>query len=353
MEIDAKHFNFSAIDGYAKPFNFVVSPRRDGKSTAMILKAYKAYAQNKDCSIYLRRDKNDITDIYIQSLAGVLAKFGKPHEFRYKKTGKDEGFMKIYLGEETERPFLVLIALNQEKANFKSLFFPNVRYMVMDEFIIDVRQGEKYSDDEAGKFKELYETCNREAERPIQCYFLGNPYSLWNPYFVEFGVDPQKLPVGKYQVGKTWVAVRHVLNPALVEDIKKNNPLFDQFEGDAWAKYAIEGEAVNDSNVRLIDKPVDYAMETSIIVEGRFYAIWRYVGFGYPDPMYYVSREDKIGKRREIYAFDFKDLIAHSRLYSKEDKFYLSRFKRAIQRRSVGYQSLECAYTIEGLFASI
>ena len=352
-KIDDIHYSFSSIDGYAKPYNFIIGPREGGKSSMFLAtKAYKAFVENRRSTIYLRRDKNDITDIYIMSLQRILRKFKKENaELIYKRT-KGEGFLTVYLKGYSE-PFLYFIALNQEKSNFKSLVLGDVAYIVMDEFIIDTRAGEKYVEDEPGKLKELYETFNRESSTTIKCYFLGNPYSLFNPYFLAFGIDPKTLDKGVVRTGKTWACERYKLNPLLVEQIKKKNPMFDEFANDAWAKYALEGEAVNDINIRIMDKPTDYSMQACIIFEGRYYGIWRATGWGFADPMYFVSRENSIGKKRMLYAFDFKDLINNSKLYDSGDKLYLKRFKMAISNRMVGYQDLDCNYTIEALFDSI
>lgn len=352
-KLDNIHYSFNTIDGYNKPFNFIIGPREGGKSSMFtITKAYKAFIEGKRSSIMLRRDKNDITDIYINSFQYILRKFKDPQAMLLYKRTKSEGFMTVYL-KGYEEPFMHFMALNQEKSNFKSLVIGDVAYVCMDEFIIDTRQGEKYIPDEVGKLKELYETFNREASKPIKCYFLGNPYSLYNPYFLEFGIDPKTLTKGSIRTGAQWAVERYILKPELVEIIKAKNPMFDQFKDDAWAKYALEGEAVNDANIRLGPKPPEYSLESVIIFEGRYYGLWHKLGFAFTDPAYYVSREEKIGARRVAYAFDFKDLVLNAKLYGKDDKAYLARFKRAVQHRLVVYQDLDCSYAIENLFTAI
>ena len=318
----------------------------------LITKAYKAFKEKHRATVYLRRDKNDITDVYVNSLLLMIRKFrDEKAEFVYRRT-KGEGFLRVFL-KGYEEPFLFIIALNQELYNFKSLVLGDIAYICMDEFIINTRAGEKYVEDEVGKLKELYETLNREASSTIKCYFLGNPYSLYNPYFLAFGIDPKTLHKGVVRTGKTWACERYKLKPELIERILEKNPMFDEFANDAWAKYALEGEAINDENIRIMPKPNDFFMQSCIVFEGRYYGLWRSNELGVTDPMFYVSREESIGKRRLLYAFDFKDLILNSRLYTKSDKAYLSRFKMAISSRLVAYQDLDCSYTIEALFNSI
>ena len=52
----------------------------------------------------------------------------------------------------------------------------------MDEYIINPKSGERYGKDEAFKIKEAYTTWRRECDGVLKCYFLANPYSLYNPY---------------------------------------------------------------------------------------------------------------------------------------------------------------------------
>jgi hypothetical protein len=41
MKLDNLHYSFTKIDGYNKPFNFIISEREAGKSTALWLKIYR------------------------------------------------------------------------------------------------------------------------------------------------------------------------------------------------------------------------------------------------------------------------------------------------------------------------
>jgi hypothetical protein len=87
----------------------------------------------------------------------------------------------------------------------KSLVVTNLGNIVTDEFICNPKFGEKYLKNEAEKFMEIYNTFRRENPN-VKCWFLGNPYSLYNPYFMFFGVPTAKLKAGVILTdGKTWV----------------------------------------------------------------------------------------------------------------------------------------------------
>ena len=98
------------------------------------------------------------------------------------------------------------MALAVPMARLKSMVLRNVRYMFMDEIIINTRAGEKYlPGDEHFLIKEIYTTYNREAERPIKILGAGNPYSVYCPLFSGLGVDSSKLKPGAFVVGDNYV----------------------------------------------------------------------------------------------------------------------------------------------------
>ena len=85
--------------------------------------------------------------------------------------------------------------------------------MLFDEFIANVRLGEKYLQDEAFKFKEIYNTFQRECPSGLICYFFGNPYSVYNPYFEWLKIDTRKVKPGAYLVGPNYVLECYQLLP--------------------------------------------------------------------------------------------------------------------------------------------
>ena len=205
MELDNLHFNYSEIDGYAKPFNFIISEREAGKSTATWLKVYNKFKKEGKPSIVIRRQIADITEVYITDIQEVINKFMPEDEklqFIFKKGSLKEGIADIKLlvnGEE--KLFLRVVALSNPMSRIKSLIVRNLAYIIFDEFICNMRLGEKYLPDEAFKFKEVYNTFQRETSN-LKAYFCGNPYSLYNPYFVWIGVPTNKLKRGTILAGK-------------------------------------------------------------------------------------------------------------------------------------------------------
>ena len=58
----------------------------------------------------------------------------------------------------------------------------------------------------------------------------------------------------------------------------------------------------------------------------------------------------EISKRRVAYCFDFNDLISGTELLSREDRNKFSKFKIAMRKRLVAFQSIDCYYLVEDIF---
>lgn len=355
MKLDDLHIDYSKIDGYNKPFNFIVSPREDGKTTNFLCKkSKKAFFTWKRPTILFRRYSADITDVYIQSLEDILNKFKDDNESNikllYNKGTKKEGVVDVRIKIDKEE-FLIfrIIALNNPISRIKSLFIKNAKYMFFDEFICNARLGEKYLTGEAVKFKECFTTFNRECE-DLKAYFVGNPYSLYNPYFVEFGVDPTKMIKGEIITGNNWAAWRHILNPLLVEKIKAHNPLYT-FEKDAYSKYAVEGDAINDLNVNLVSiLPQNFSLKWIFKFNEKYIGIYKSNQYLENDIIYWAGYIQNFSKTRNIFVFDFKDLESRGILVSRDDKNNFAHLRMAIRNRACGVQSLEINYILEEVY---
>lgn len=348
MELDNIHYSFNSIDGYNKPFNFIVSPREDGKTTSFLVrKSYPRFKKTQQPTIILRRYTTDITDAYIQSLEDVINKFSVDKiKLNFKHGLKKEGVVDVLINKVV---FFRIIAINNPISRIKSLFLANAAFLFFDEFICNTRLGEKYLKAESFKVKEIVNTFQREADN-LRSYFCGNPYSLYNPYFVDFGIDPKKLIKGTVITGANWAAERHILNPLLIEKIKEHNPLYSSTKDDAYERYAVEGEATNDSNANILDScPANFSLYVSFRIDNKIISVYENNEFNF-SLRFWIGYNKSIGNRRFAYCFDFNNLNENSILFSREDKFKLNRLKQAIRTRLAAYESLEISYLMEEIY---
>lgn len=348
MKTDNIHYTFNSIDGYNKPINFVVSPRGDGKTTAFLIgKAWPAFINEGKATIVQRRYISDINEKYIESLAGVINKFTNANlELSYKMTQlKKDGVIDVFAESHGKRRIFTIVAMNTRLSNLKGLFQNDTKYWLCDEFICNPKMDERYLKGEAFKFKEAFNTLARE-NFGMKAYFLGNPYSLYNPYFQAWGIDPAKVANNRFVAGGKWVVEFHKLTDELREYYLKNNPMYE--EGDTYTMYALEGTAILDRNINIVLQcPQGFDMMMAFMQNEKTYGIFR----GYGDDMdYWVGEVESISKKRHIMVFDFDDLEEGSAIFSRFERDQLCGFASAMRRRRVGYQNIVASYACQELY---
>lgn len=331
--------------GYQKPFNFVMTPREDGKTTELVTNLYNAFKKGYTC-LLVRRQVVDITEAYIFSIQEIINKFfDEEAKITYKKGELHDGIVYLYIGDKL---LACLVALSVTIARIKSLVLRNVKYIFFDEFIVNPEFKEKYLPNEAGRFKELYNTFYREASEQIKCFFFGNPYSHYNPYFTWKNVDTKALYAGCLINKDDYVVWLHTLSPELREYILARNPLY-QFD-DSYRKYGFEGVAVCDENIRLSECPKNYNLRFVFRMEGKFIGVYKNLYYNDGEDRYWVGFIENIGKERHIYCFDFEELVDRCALISSEDKNKFNNFKISIRKRSVTFERIECYYLTKEIY---
>ena len=348
---DNYHYDGNNLDSLDKPFNFIISERELGKTTWFWLKkAYKAFVTKGRTTLVIRRRIADITDTYIDDIAEVINKFQEEHvEISYKRGSIGSGIVDVTI---EDKRFIRIVGLSMPKNRIKSLILRDLKYIVFDEFIADTRGGEKYLDDEAFRFKEIYNTFQRECN-DLKAYFLGNPYSLYNPYFVWIGVDTKALKPGTIVKGDQWAVECGVLSDELRELILKRNPLY-KFD-DGYKKYAFFGQAINDSNIQLEDKcPDNFKLRHVIRIEGKYLYIYSKVKdtgkVQWDFTMWACVRDTYEGENRAVFCFDFKELVANTILMSPEEKARFEYFRMCERFRRIRFETIEASYLTEEIY---
>lgn len=347
--LDDIHYDYREIDGYNKTYNFVVSPREPGKTSMMwVKKIYKPWVQDERPWIYFVRQTVEITEALISSIClTTVNKFcDESVNFEYKLGTFKDGVVDVFIKGKL---FFRIVSLSIPLRRIKLAVVPKVKGVFMDEYIIDIRTGERYIANEAFKIKEAYTTWRRENPA-LKFYFVGNPYSLSNPLFADWGVDTNKLKIGSFYVGNTYVIHMATLNPKLVEKLLKENPLY-KFD-DSYTRYALYGEAINDQNI-IINQKLPEGFHIKYVVRYANKNIGVYVANN-PEEVeckYHCRYIDfELSKRREIFCFDFSNLVQGAVLLSISDRVKLSDLKSAMARRRISFENVDIYYYFEDIY---
>lgn len=308
-----------------------------------------------------------MTGAYIDDIAAVLNKFLKP-EYRiqllYMKGDIKQGIVDVKVGladetyswQQTQKlpTFFRVIGLSTPMNRIKSLMLKNVRYFFFDEFICNLRGGEKYlTVDEYFAVQEIYTTYNRESSTPIKILAAGNPYSVYTPLFIGLGVDTTKLKPGAFLVGDNYIISCFQVPPELKEIILANNPMY-QFD-DAYKRYAFSGEAINDQNIKLHKRePKGFKLKWVFKMGNSFISVHRGNSKDV-DFKYWICRHDsdwltKVSKRRKIVVFNFGDMIEGSVKFSLEWAQSMRGLKDALNTRQVAFNCIDAQYMVEDVY---
>lgn len=355
MKLDLDlHRNSRKLDSYNKPFNFVMSAREPGKTTEFIVRRiYKGRRKDKRPWIYLTRQANDITEELLNDIEGQLNKFIDEYPEDEKiiiecpKSKLESGIVDVKIKGEI---FLRFVALNVKMRKIKQSNLQRVNNVFMDEYIINPELDEKYIKKEAFKIKEAYTTRRRENPN-IKFYFAGNPYSLFNPLFMDWGVDLKKLHKGDFYIGDNFVIEWALITPALRKKLLEENPLY-KFDED-YKGYALEGDPINDKNIKLGNLPLNFSLKFVFRIANKYLGIFKNNSYDLTLDRFFVSELENVSKYRNIICFEFNELIEGVKLFNSEDKLNLSIFKSSIGQRKVVFNDINCYYLIEEIYKYI
>lgn len=356
---DKIHYNIRHVDSYDKDFNFIISPREPGKSTTIWYKAFKSFKHRHRPTIALRRNITDITEAYVLSIQDTINQFleaDKQIKIDYKKGAIKDGTADLFINGKV---FVRIVALNIPKSRMKSLILDDPMMMVFDEFLVDLRGGEKYLKDEINKFLDCYNTYYRHATKhnhKMKCYFLGNPYTIYNPYFTWLDADFSLIKPGAFIIGRNYLIECYQLTEELKEFILAHNPTY-QFD-DTYTRYAFGGESINDINFNIIKyQPEGYKLKYIFKIANKYLGIYhidyerRQIGYN-PGKFWISTIKDYQGSKK-VLAVDFNNLVAGTQLMTPDMRAIFIRFKDAIALRDIAYQSVECGYLIEEIYGII
>lgn len=271
--MDNCYYSLDNILTYNRFLTMVVGGRGTGKSYAAKKMLIKNFLKKKEEFVYIRRTKIELEKAATQEFFKDIAPEFPDVEFMIKAD-------KIYINDELAGHFIPLSG----QAKYKSIPYPNVKFILFDEFI-DFKG--RYLKNEIFTFLELISTIVRDREN-VRCILLGNNVSVINPYYTYFNVRP---------TGNRNVIVSKT-NPEVILEIVQNTPEMDSrlrtskfgrfIQGTAYAEYNIDNKSLNDNNNFILkDKPTDSKFLFSLIYNGKEYGVWESLN----DGIYHINNQ--------------------------------------------------------------
>lgn len=153
----------------------------------------------------------------------------------------------------------------------KSDAFPDVKFIIFDEFIIDNSGVYHYLKNEVTKLLDLYETVARNRTIPV--FFLSNAVTIANPYFDYFMLDkPRNCDIQRFGKSKD-ILVENTVNPSLSK-MKKESRFGKIIAGTEYAEYAYDNEWLLDNEDFIEKKPQRSHYFITLLYKGKYLGIW-------------------------------------------------------------------------------
>ena len=194
--IDSSGFySIKPLLSYEKPFMFITGSRSIGKSTSVACFLILDFKENGSKFVYVRRDKDEVQEtapeFFTNAERIISEKCGIQCSVKYKA-----GSFTISFDGEPDQEFGIAIGLSLQR-KYKSKPFDGVGTILYDEFLPESHTSYlgSYTTDpgrEPREFNSLYATIDREVGKAYKngtrAIFLGNTSTVYNPFFVEYGI---------------------------------------------------------------------------------------------------------------------------------------------------------------------
>ena len=182
-------------------------------------------------------------------------------------------------------------------------------------------------------------------------YFSANFYSLYNPLFIELGVDVSALRKGEVWTNDIIAVEWVVLTPELRAKLLKENPLY-KFDED-YNNYALEGGAINDRNIKLGVLPQNYSLRFIFRANNKYIGVFRNNVYSENSDRFFCKFIIDFSKYRKIYCYEFEELVERSVLMSIDERIRLQRFKDAFRNRLIAFEDINVYYFCEEIYKNI
>ena len=241
-------------------FNLVFGNRGAGKTYGAIKRAIMNHKKDGKAEfIYLRRYKSEFEDV--KSFFSAIIKNNEFPDDKLEVQG-----MKFYINDKL---FGYAVALSTATKK-KSVSFPNVTFIIMDEFIIE-KSVLHYLRNEVKIFLDFYVTVSR-YERDVRVVFLANAITMQNPYCLHFNLY---LPHGKNITKRNDVLLELVENPEFTRHVKQTRVGKLLLDNDPeYSNFAIENKFMIDNRIFIEKKPAHARHNFNIVFHGNTLGVW-------------------------------------------------------------------------------
>lgn len=313
------YYDLSKALSYGAFMNILLGERGVGKTYSVSKFVTKQFINKGYEFAYVRRYKTE--------LSKAVPKFFKPliinNEFKGHKL---ESKGNTFLIDDKVAGYSMTLSTAQ---NLKSTNFPNVKYIIFDEFIIEEGQNH-YLKNEVENFLGLIETIARM--RDVKIFMLANAVTITNPYFLYFDLSlPYGNDIKTFKGG--LILVQYMKNEKYREEKRKTK--FGQLvEGTEYSKYAIDNDFRMDNKSFIMHKTGNAKCNFTLIYNEFYLGVW----FDYNEGKIFISSD--YNSNGHIFACTTNDHKPNTMLLSAvKDYSVIKQFIKNYKMGNVYYES--------------
>lgn len=180
------HYSLEPIESIDATYNLIYGEKSNGKSYGVKEKCLRAFLENGEQMVLVRRYDVEIKRIQLDSyFSDMPIDRISNGEYNELYCYGSELFMALNVNgkRQNAKKFGYALALNKAQS-YSGTEYPKVTRIVLEEFVsLDGR----YLSNELFLFNHIVSTVARR--RNVKCYLLANTLSRITPYWREFGVD--------------------------------------------------------------------------------------------------------------------------------------------------------------------
>ena len=145
----------------------------------------------------------------------------------------------------------------------------------------------------------------------------------------------------------------YLMTKELREYILERNPDY-KFDED-YTAYALEGKAVNDTNIKIKSFPEGFKLRFVFKMDKKYLGVFfnDNICYNEGEDRYYCKAVDEVSAKRVIYCFDFAEMVERCQILDLEERFKLKAFKDALKRGLVSFEDINIYYMIMEVYQAI
>lgn len=320
---------------YNRIFNFVVGVRGGGKTFNTLKHAIRRFEKTGEQFVYLRRKGVDLDDACHRKEGGDL--FSDIRHKGYfkgvelKVVADKSGGYNFYYNDKVMGYGKALSTAR------RSTSLPLVKLIIFDEFLIDdTNPHDRYlnSGNETFLFYNFYETIARGRDIPV--IFLGNAFSMVNPYFIDLGIRIDNPEDNKIYKGKNWTMVLWKDDDYIKS--REKTQFYQATKHSKFNKHAFDNTFYLDNTDFVKKRSKDSEHQFSLVYLGKTYGVW----VDWEKGEYYVTTKGANTSRNKTISLSLADNKPNNvSIRRYRNMPFMKAFRMAVDSNRVYFDSLE------------